>query len=39
MGSKFTSSPWYSGVSSVQIFFIASTRSRSSFQRVLKTVP
>ncbi len=39
IGSKFTNSPWYSGLVWVQIAFIASTRSRASLWRVAKTVP
>jgi hypothetical protein len=31
--------PWYSASSSVQIAFMASMRSRSSFQRLLNSVP
>ena len=37
--SNRTSSPWNSGSGFVQISFIARTRSRRSFQRVLNTVP
>ncbi len=37
--SKFTNSPWNSASRLVQISFMASTRSRSRRQRVLKAVP
>ena len=39
IGSKLTNSPWNSASSSLQISFIARTRSRSSRQRVWKSVP
>ena len=37
--SKLTNLPWYSASSLVQISFIAAIRSRSTFQRVAKSVP
>ena len=37
--SKLTNSPWYSASSLVQISCMAAIRSRSTFQRVAKSVP
>ena len=39
MDGKSTNFPWYSGFDLVQIAFIASTRSRITVKRVLKSVP
>jgi hypothetical protein len=39
IGGNWTNSPWYSGLDFVQMIFMASTRSRITSKRDLKSVP